>query len=115
MRKCAQFGDMKLIERGAHPRGCYFSRKTFAPVRLCETEANVNPTVFRQNQQARVTNSYSRVPFHDEPFAEAVRILMALVTSQPCACLLDGLVSSSGSEPHNDSVAEPSERCIGIP
>src|SRR5215472_5993568 len=57
--------------------------------------------------QPRITDGNSRIALSNEPFAEAMRLLMVLVASQPCDCFFDGLIRPRRREPHDHGVAKP--------
>jgi len=81
---------------------------------LGEAEAEVDPTVFLQGEQTRVPNGAGQLTIQDDPPAEAMCGLVLLIFAQPSLGLLNRSIRTSRGEAHDDSVAEPRERRLGV-
>ena len=69
------------MECGVNPSRRCLRRKPFAPMGLCKSEAEVDPTVFPQLEQSRIPNRTTQMTIQDYPLAEAVRSLVFLIAS----------------------------------
>src|SRR5260221_13845560 len=106
--------DLKIIECSLNASRCCLRAQSLAPIRLGQAEAKVDPTVFLQLKQSRITNPTVQATIQDNPSAEAMRGLMFLVVGYSSLRLLDGSISTSRGESHYDWVAEPGERRLNV-
>jgi hypothetical protein len=106
----------QIFECCAEPPYCNFRREPLSPVRRRKPETEVGDrSQLVQDEQPGVTNRMSRGLILNEPFTEAVSLLMRNVSVESMTGLVPHTVWPARNEPHHLSVAEPGECgfCIG--